>query len=175
MLDRNYNLKLDLQFRCNNQTMKFNQFDNNTSDFFIKISNSGKDFNIEKAIVILASIKPSGKVESQLIEVKNDVIYADLKPSMRDEIGIYTAQAMLILEDERVVTDTISYEVNEDNIISAFIEDAESQEDYKFKIDETQKKVSILEAENKILKEELFLMKNSLNQLLFVVTEGKYE
>ena len=109
MLDRNYNLKLDLQFRCNNQTMKFNQFDNNTSDFFIKISNSGKDFNIEKAIVILASIKPSGKVESQFIEVKNDVIYADLKPSMRDEIGVYTAQAMLILEDERVVTDTINY------------------------------------------------------------------
>ena len=49
------------------------------------------------------------------------------------------------------------------------------EEDYKIKIDETQKKVSILETENKILKEELFLMKNSLNQLLFVVTEGKHE
>ena len=29
--------------------MKFNEFDNNTSDFFIKISNGGKSFDIEKA------------------------------------------------------------------------------------------------------------------------------
>ena len=107
-MNKNYNLKLDLQFRCNNQTMKFNQFDNNTSDFFMKINNGGKPFNAEKAIVVLASIKPSGKVSSQFIEVRNDVIYADLKSNMRDEIGIYTAQAMLILEDERVVTDTIN-------------------------------------------------------------------
>ena len=117
-MNKNYNLKLDLQFRCNNQTMKFNQFDNNTSDFFIKISNGGKSFDIEKALVVLAVIKPSGKVSSQFVEVKNDVIYADLKPNMRDEIGIYTAQAMLILEDERVVTDPISYEVEEDKIFS---------------------------------------------------------
>ena len=66
--------------------MRFNQFDNNTSDFFIKISNSGKSFNIEKAIVVLAVIKPSGKVSSQFVEAKNDVIYADLKPNMVDEI-----------------------------------------------------------------------------------------
>ena len=75
-MNRKYNLKLDLQFRCNNQTMKFNRFDNNTSDFFIKISNSGKDFDIEKVMVVLASIKPSGKVSSQFIEVNNGVVYA---------------------------------------------------------------------------------------------------
>ena len=88
--------------------MKFNQFDNNTSDFFMKISSGGKSFDVEKALVVLAVIKPSGKVASQFVEVKNDVIYADLKPSMKDEIGTYTAKAMLILEDERVVTDSIS-------------------------------------------------------------------
>jgi hypothetical protein len=135
VLDKKYNIKLDLQFRCNNQTMKFNQFDNNTSDFFIKISNSGKDFDIEKVMVVLASIKPSGKVSSQFIEVNNGVVYADLKPNMVDEIGVYTAQAMLILEDERVVTDIITYEVNESNIISAFIEDIETQEDYSLLTD----------------------------------------
>ena len=129
-MNKQYNLKLDLQFRCNNQAMKFNQFDNNTSDFFIKINNGGKTFDIEKAMIVLASIKPSGKVSSQFIEVNNGVVYADLKPNMVDEIGVYTAQAMLILEDERVVTDTITYEVNESNIISAFIEDVETQEDY---------------------------------------------
>lgn len=129
-MDRKYNLKLDLQFRCNNQTMKFNQFDNNTSDFFMRITNAGKLVNIEKAIVVLAAIKPSGKVASQFIEVENDIIYADLKPNMKDEIGTYTAKAMLILEDERVVTDAISYEVEEDKIFSLLNDTAEATEDF---------------------------------------------
>ena len=129
-MNKKYNLKLDLQFRCNNSTMKFNQFDNNTSDFFIKISSGGKSFDVEKAIVVLATIKPSGKVSSQFVEVKNDVIYADLKPNMKDEIGTYTAKAMLILEDERVVTDVISYEVEEDKIFSLLNNTVETAEEF---------------------------------------------
>lgn len=129
-MNRKYNLKLDLQFRCNNSTMKFNQFDNNTSDFFIKISNGGKSFDVEKAIVVLAIIKPSGKVASQFVKVKNDVIYADLKASMKDEIGTYTAKAMLILEDERVVTDSISYEVEEDKIFSLLNDTVGTSEEF---------------------------------------------
>lgn len=129
-MNKNYNLKLDLQFRCNNSVMKFNQFDNNTSDFFMKISNGGKSFDIEKAIVVLAVIKPSGKVASQFVEVKNDIIYADLKSSMKDEIGTYTAKAMLILKDERVVTDAISYEVEEDKIFSLLNDTVETAEDF---------------------------------------------
>ena len=117
-MNKNYNLKLDLQFRCNNSIMKFNQFDNNTSDFFMRITNGGNLVDIEKALVVLAVIKPSGKVASQFVEVKNGLVYADLKPSMKDEIGTYTAKAMLILENERVVTDVISYEVEEDKIFS---------------------------------------------------------
>ena len=119
-MNKNYSLKLDLQFRCNNSTMKFNQFDNNTSDFFMRITNGGKLVDIEKAIVVLATIKPSGKVSSQFVEVENGLVYADLKPSMKDEIGTYTAKAMLILEDERVVTSPISYEVEEDKIDAKF-------------------------------------------------------
>lgn len=129
-MNRKYNLKLDLQFRCNNSTMKFNQFDNNTSDFFIKISNGGKSFDVEKAIVVLATIKPSGKVASQFVEIENGLVYADLKPNMRDEIGMYTAQAMLILEDERVVTDVISYEVEEDKIFSLLNDNVETTEEF---------------------------------------------
>lgn len=129
-MNRKYNLKLDLQFRCNNSIMKFNQFDNNTSDFFMKISSGGKSFDVEKALVVLAVIKPSGKVASQFVEVKNDVIYADLKPSMKDEIGTYTAKAMLILEDERVVTDSISYEVEEDKIFSLLNDSVEDTEEF---------------------------------------------
>ena len=69
-MNKKYNLKLDLQFRCNNSIMKFNQFDNNTSDFFMRITNGGKLIDIEKAIVVLAVIKPSGKVSSQFIEAE---------------------------------------------------------------------------------------------------------
>ena len=129
-MNRKYNLKLDLQFRCNNSTMKFNQFDNNTSDFFMRITNGGNLVDIEKAIVVLAIIKPSGKVASQFVEVENGLVYADLKPNMRDEIGIYTAQAMLILEDERVVTDVISYEVEEDKIFSLLNDTVGTSEEF---------------------------------------------
>lgn len=129
-MNKKYNLKLDLQFRCNNSIMKFNQFDNNTSDFFMRITNGGNLVDIEKAIVVLAVIKPSGKVDSQFVEVENGLVYADLKPNMRDEIGIYTAQAMLILEDERVVTDAISYEVEEDKIFSLLNDTVEATEEF---------------------------------------------
>ena len=129
-MNRKYNLKLDLQFRCNNSIMKFNQFDNNTSDFFMRITNGGNLVDIEKAIVVLAVIKPSGKVSSQFIEVKNGLVYVDLKSNMKDEIGTYTAQAMLILEDERVVTDSISYKVEEDKIFSLLNDTVEDTEDF---------------------------------------------
>ena len=134
-MNKKYNLKLDLQFRCNNSTMKFNQFDNNTSDFFVKISSGGKSFDIEKAIVVLAAIKPSGKVSSQFVEVENGLVYADLKNSMKDEIGTYTAQAMLILEDERVVTDPINYEVEEDKIFALLNDSVETTEEYSLLTD----------------------------------------
>ena len=41
------------------------------------------------------------------------------------------------------------------------------EEDYKIKIDETQKKVSILEAENKTLKQELSITQDAINELIF--------
>lgn len=129
-MNKRYNLKLDLQFRCNNSIMKFNQFDNNTSDFFMRITNGGKLVDIEKAIVVLAAIKPSGKVASQFVEVENGLVYADLKASMKDEIGIYTAQAMLILEDERIVTEAIAYEVEEDKIFSLLNDSVEATEEF---------------------------------------------
>lgn len=129
-MNKRYNLKLDLQFRCNNSIMKFNEFDNNTSDFFMRITNSGKLVDVEKAIVVLATIKPSGKVSSQFVEVENGLVYADLKPSMTDEIGTYTAKAMLILEDERVITDSISYKVEEDKIFSLLNDTVEDTEDF---------------------------------------------
>ena len=39
------------------------------------------------------------------------------------------------------------------------------EEDYKIKVDEAQKKISILEAENKVLKEELSITQDTVNKL----------
>ena len=117
-MDRKYNLRLDLQFRCNNSVMKFRQSDNKTSDFFMRITSGGELFNIDNAIVILAVIKPNQTVQSQFLEVKEGKVYADLNPNMKDQVGIYKAQALLIYEDERVSTDVIEYEVLEDNILN---------------------------------------------------------
>ena len=41
------------------------------------------------------------------------------------------------------------------------------EEDYKIKIDETQKKISILEAENEALKQELSITQDAVNELIF--------
>ena len=41
------------------------------------------------------------------------------------------------------------------------------EEDYKIKIDESQKKISILEAENKALKQELSITQDAINELIF--------
>ena len=117
-MNRKYNLRLDLQFRCNNSVMKFRQSDNKTSDFFMRITSGGELFNIDNAIVILAIIKPDKSSQAQFLEVREGKIYADLNSNMKDQVGIYKAQALLIYEDERVSTDVIEYEVIEDNIIN---------------------------------------------------------
>lgn len=117
-MNRKYNLKLDLQFRCNNSVMKFRQSDNKTSDFFMRITRGGELFNIDNAIVILVVIKPNQTAQSQFLEIKEGKIYADLNSNMKDQVGIYKAQALLIYEDERVSTDVIEYEVTEDNILN---------------------------------------------------------
>jgi hypothetical protein len=41
------------------------------------------------------------------------------------------------------------------------------EQDYRLKVDESQKKISILEAENKILKQELSITQDAVNELIF--------
>ena len=180
-MNRNYNLKLDLQFRCNNSIMKFNQFDNNTSDFFIRITNGGNLVDIEKALVVLAVIKPSGKVSSQFVEVENGLVYADLKPNMKDEIGTYTAKAMLILEDERVVTDSISYEVEEDKIFSLLNDTVEDTEDFTLLTDMLSRLSTIEISEDNRknnfskIQEEFETIKNNHNELVTTQTSKRVD
>lgn len=129
-MNRKYNLRLDLQFRCNNSVMKFRQSDNKTSDFFMRITSGGELFNIDNAIVILAVIKPNQTAQSQFLEVKEGKVYADLNPNMKDQVGIYKAQALLVYEDERVSTDVIEYEVTEDNILNQLQANVSTTEEF---------------------------------------------
>lgn len=41
------------------------------------------------------------------------------------------------------------------------------EEDYRLKVDESQKKISILEEENKTLKQELSITQDAINELIF--------
>ena len=178
-MNKNYNLKLDLQFRCNNSIMKFNQFDNETSDFFIRITNGGKLFDIEKAIVVLAVIKPNKEVDSQFVEVENGVVYANLKPSMKDEIGIYTARAMLILESEKVVTDIVNYEVEEDKIFNLLNDTVVDTEKFTLLTDMLSRLSTIELNENNReetfnnIKDEFEIIKNNHNELVTTETDNK--
>jgi hypothetical protein len=98
--------------------MKFRQSDNKTSDFFIRITRSGELFDVNNAIAILAVIKPDNTSQAQFLEIKEGKVYADLNNNMKDQVGKYKAQALLIMEDERVSTDVIEYDVTEDNILN---------------------------------------------------------
>ena len=49
------------------------------------------------------------------------------------------------------------------------------EEDYRLKVDETQKKVSILETENENLKQELSLTQDAVNEMLFMMMNLKGE
>lgn len=163
MLNRNYNLKLDLQFRCNNPNMEFNQFDKNTSDFFIKINRSGKGIDLSKALVTLMVIKPNGNVDSQFLEVAENGVYANLKPSLKDIPGDYQCRAIITTKDETVIPDQIfTYTVNEDKFLTAFNQNMTSDEDYSLLTDilgrlstvETDEEQRQINEAERILKEE---------------------
>ena len=135
-MNRKYNLKLDLQFRCNNDSdMQFMQFDKNTSDFFIQINNCEESIDLSNSIVILAVIKPDNTTDAMFLDIINNELYANLKPFMKDLVGTYQARAMIVSSDETVTTDVITYTVNEDKILSQLNSDIVSDERYSILTD----------------------------------------
>ncbi|CEQ04079.1 phage pre-neck appendage-like protein [[Clostridium] sordellii] len=136
MLNRKYNLKLDLQFRCNNSNMEFNQFDKNTSDFFMQVNRSGKDVDLSKSLVTLMVIKPNGSVDSQFLEIGENGVYANLKPSLKDVPGDYQCKAIITMKDETVIPKQVfTYTVNEDKFLAAFNSNMSANEDYSLLTD----------------------------------------
>lgn len=129
-MNREYTLRLDLQFTYNNPAISFRQSDSDTADFFIQLTRGGEPVCIDNAIVVLVAIKPDGTVVSQFLDAEGNIMYANLESYMKDQIGIYQAQALLIYQEERVTTDVIEYEVLEDNIIYQLENAVSSTEDF---------------------------------------------
>lgn len=130
-LDKKYNLRLDLQFRCNNSVMKFDEFDKNTSDFFIRVTRGNKLIDISKAIVTLVAIKPDNTAEAQFVTIENNNVYCDLKPSMKNLVGKYETIASITLNGETINTDPtnpIVYEVTENKFLRQLNEEVVSEE-----------------------------------------------
>lgn len=119
-LDKKYSLRLDLRINFTNSTMKFDEFDINTSDFFIKVTRNKELIDISEAIVTLVAIKPDGAVESQFVTITENNVYCDLKPSMKDIPGKYEAIASITINGETINTDPtnpIIYEVTENKFL----------------------------------------------------------
>ena len=129
-MDKRYNLKLDLQFRCNNSKMIFDEFDENTSDFFVQITRQGEKIDISNSIPTLLVLKPSGAAQSQILEVKNNLIYGNLKNSLKNEIGTYIAKLMLVEGDKKTFISNISYEVTENALLGKIDNDIVEDERY---------------------------------------------
>ena len=97
----------------------------------MRITSGGELVDIDKAIAILAIIKPDNTSQAQFLEVKEGKVYADLNTNMKDQVGRYKAQALLIYEDERVSTDIIEYEVTEDSILNQLEATVDATEDFR--------------------------------------------
>ena len=181
-MNKEYKIKLDLNKRLYNRKMAFNQFDENVNDFYIEITKNKEVIkDLDKSIVTLVAIKPSGEVEAQFIEANEGVIYADLKGSMCDEIGNYTAKAIIVLENEIVTTDTINYSVNADKIISKLNEDIVTDERFTILSDILTRLSTIeLNEENRKdnfdkIKSEFASMKGEFNSLVTTRTDAKVD
>ena len=148
-MDKRYVLELDLVVGLFNPKMRFNQGDKDTSDFYIKLTKNGEVVeSLSRAMFTLVAIKPDKTVEAQFIEVEKGLIYVDLKRHMRDQVGVYRARAMIIVDGETIMTDMIKYQVDDDG----YIDDPDDNVNDSIalgKLEEVLKKVAELETSTK--------------------------
>lgn len=161
-MNKGYEVRLDLVLGIHNPTMRFDEYDKNIHDFYITISKNDKVIeNLDKALIVLVAIKPDKSVEAQFLEVRDGVAYGDLKPSMRDQVGVYEAKAMVTIGEQVSITGPIRYVVTEDYIIKAMEEEIEESEQYDI-ITEILLKLSRMEQE---AQEGLDLINSSIEEL----------
>ena len=167
MVNRKYaNITLDLQRNIKNETLEFYISDDETSDFYVKVLRANNPIELNKAIVTLCVIDPKGVSKSQFMEATNKtgLVYCKLKDSLKNVAGTYQARMLVVLQDEKVVTDSFNYTVKDDGLI--LLNDS-ANEDERFhtlvsmlsefstiKFDEEQRKVNELSRQSKITEME---------------------
>ena len=100
--------------------------------------------------------------ENYEIKAINSTVDETLKEVEVDRIEVFGDMTDFMILNYCYKQDEAGYSIYPASDYSKLVE-----EDYKIKIDETQKKVSILEAENKTLKQELSITQDAVNELIF--------
>lgn len=179
-LDKKYSIHLDLINNIKNENMKFSLSDNETSDFYIKITKSMISIDLADKVVSLYVVKPNKNVVHTTVTLytkckKANVFYCDLPNNFKNIKGSYYAQ--IAVEDtitgEKVVTPSkFSYTVESDiiseasgvvdteenkNILDLILSDLTDLKANKIEIDDTTASATTVYSGNKIekIKEEL--------------------
>lgn len=132
VLDKKYVLKVDTKSTFLNPTPQFLLSDNETSDFYIKVTNGNKIIDLKDIIIVMVAIDPNNIAHSDFVEVKKaneGLAYCNLSQSLKNIDGTWKARLMCIYEQERIVTSTFSYRVNTDEFVQL---DKEIAEDDRF-------------------------------------------
>lgn len=177
-MNKNYNLKLDLKFKRHNSKMKFDEFDKNTSDFYIHLTKDNKSIEIDNAILTLVAIKPDKSIETQFAEIKDNSIYCNLKDSMKDVVGEYECKAMLTLKDKVIVVDqSIFYTVDENKLLRALNKEVENVERFTILTDMINRLSDIENNENTRITNEndRLLLQETLENLIEEVEKAEID
>ena len=128
-LDKKYPLRLDTRINFKNLIPHFYISDNQTNDFYIKLTNDNKPVEVEDIIVVIAVINPNGNINSSFLDTKTEkgLIYCNLPNELKNVVGVYKARIMCISGEERIVSNTFEYKVDTDEfqLIDDITEDSE--------------------------------------------------
>ena len=100
--------------------------------------------------------------ENYEIKAINSTVDETLKEVEVDRIEVFGDMSDFMILNYCYKQDESGYSIYPARNYSDIVE-----EDYRLKVDETQKKISILEAENKTLKQELSITQDAINELIF--------
>lgn len=120
-LDKRYAIRLDTKKKYYNTIPKFSISDTETSDFYIKITNDYKLVDINNAIVTMCYIDPNNSIDVAFIDVvanETGVVYCNLKPSQKNKLGTWKARLLITLGEEKIVTDSFTYQVENDEFVT---------------------------------------------------------
>ena len=108
--------------------------------------------------------------ENYEIKAINSTVDETLKEVEVDRIEVFGDMSDFMILNYCYKQDESGYSIYPARNYSDIVE-----EDYRLKVDETQKKVSILETENENLKQELSLTQDAVNEMLFMMMNLKGE